>query len=512
MTTDDSSLLRAYAQDGSQAAFTELVRRHLSLVYHAALRQTGGDRHRAEDVAQLVFADLARKAASLAGRATLVAWLHTSTRYAAIQAVRSECRRQAREQQAFAMQTPPRTDEPETDWATITPWIDDALRLLGERDRTAVLLRFFQGCSFAEIGARLALSEDAARVRVARALDKIRTTLARRGLVSTHAALAAALAGQASATVPAQLVAQVSAASLAQVATASAGGLLAAGGALKIASGFAAAIVIGGLGFAVLGSARKNISSTDAQHVAGPHASSRIPAAEPPAARANSAASVISPVSHVGQNSTSVTDALAQLARPDTYKEFREEAVRMLSRTHAEVLARLDLGEARETRLKYLLADRLLESFESVGLAAQGETSAPTVLAAFDQGVGDADERIRAFLGDETYARFDALESTIPFRNQLRAAALRLAGTPHALTPERIDAYCLTMRERWTDSLTNEVMLDVARLLPFRAAVIDETSLAVAQAILDPVQFAAFRELHDAGQNPPPSAAPSRRP
>ena len=206
---DDAELLRQYADHRSEPAFAELVRRHLGLVYHAALRQTGGDVHRAQDVAQDVFTGLARKARTLAQRPTLAGWLHTSTRYAALQAVRTERRRQNREQEIYAMTDALHTDTAAADWDRLKPFVDEALHALNERDREAVLLRFFEGRPFAEVGAKLAVSEDAARVRVDRALEKLRTTLARHGVTSTAAALSVALGAQAGAAVPAGLAATV---------------------------------------------------------------------------------------------------------------------------------------------------------------------------------------------------------------------------------------------------------------------------------------------------------------
>ncbi len=207
---DDSELLRLYATERSEKAFAELVRRHLGLVYHAALRQCGGDSHRAEDVAQTVFTDLARKAKDLSARPVLAGWLYTSARYAAAQAVRTEVRRQTREAEAVVM------NEPETavDWEQLRPVIDEALDALGEPDREAVLLRFFEGRPFAEIGRQFTVSEDAARMRVDRALEKMRGVLARHGVTSTAAALGAALAGQAVAAVPAGLAASITGAAL----------------------------------------------------------------------------------------------------------------------------------------------------------------------------------------------------------------------------------------------------------------------------------------------------------
>ena len=213
--SDDAELLRRYTDDHDEDAFAELVRRHLALVYQAARRQTG-DAHRAEDVAQAVFTDLARKARSLSKRPSLAGWLHTSTRYAAIHAQRTERRRQLREQEAHAMNAPLHSSPAnEGDWTRLRAVLDDALHALGERDREAVLLRFMESRPFAEIGARLAMTEDAARMRVERALDKVRKLLARRGVTSTSAALALLLADQAAAAVPAGLAAKITTTTLA---------------------------------------------------------------------------------------------------------------------------------------------------------------------------------------------------------------------------------------------------------------------------------------------------------
>lgn len=207
----DTELLRRYVEDRSEAAFAELVRLHLNLVYFAALRQLGGDVHRAKDVAQTVFTDLARKAASLTGRATLTGWLHTSTRFAAAKARRADLSRQQHEQEATTMNALLSEPDPAVEWERLRPLIDDAIHELDDRDREAVLLRFFEGRPFAEIGVTLRLSEDAARMRVDRALDKLRTALARRGVKSTSTALATIFANQIGAAAPAGLATSIAA-------------------------------------------------------------------------------------------------------------------------------------------------------------------------------------------------------------------------------------------------------------------------------------------------------------
>jgi RNA polymerase sigma factor (sigma-70 family) len=183
----DADLLRRYTEDRSEPAFAEIVQRHLNLVYFAALRQVGGDTHRAQEVAQSVFTDLARKAATLTGRATLTGWLHTSTRFAAAKARRADFSRQQYELEASTMNALLSDPDPAAEWERLRPMIDDALHELDDRDRDAVLLRFFEGRPFADIGAALRLSDDAARMRVERALDKLRAALARRGVTSTSA-------------------------------------------------------------------------------------------------------------------------------------------------------------------------------------------------------------------------------------------------------------------------------------------------------------------------------------
>jgi hypothetical protein len=95
------------------------------------------------------------------------------------------------------------------DWTRLEAMIDAALGELNERERVAVLLRFFEKHSLAEVGARLALTETAARSCVDRALEKMRVALARRGVTSTGAALALALANQVSVAAPAGLAASI---------------------------------------------------------------------------------------------------------------------------------------------------------------------------------------------------------------------------------------------------------------------------------------------------------------
>jgi RNA polymerase sigma factor (sigma-70 family) len=212
--SEDAELLRLYAADHSEDAFAELIQRHVDLVYSAALRRVGGDRHRAEDVTQQVFAELARQAKGLATHPALVGWLYTTTRRAALRAIRTEQRRAAREQEANAMNELLRESPPEPDWDRLRPVLEDAMDELGETDRHAVLLRYFQNRSLRDVGSALGLNENAARMRVDRAVDKLRDVLRKRG-VATSSALAAVISANAVQLAPAHLTVTLAATSLA---------------------------------------------------------------------------------------------------------------------------------------------------------------------------------------------------------------------------------------------------------------------------------------------------------
>jgi RNA polymerase sigma factor (sigma-70 family) len=199
-TWSDAQLLSEYAGRRSEAAFGEIVRRYANLVYSAAVRQTGGAEE-ARDVAQMVFADLARKAGSIGGNVVLAGWLYRGVQLQSLELRRNDQRRQWRERQAMKLADNP--SEPERDWAALRPVLDDAMSNLAHEDRDALLLRFFKNESLASVGTALGVSEDAAQKRVSRALEKLREFLAHRGITTTAAALAATLLANTSESAPA---------------------------------------------------------------------------------------------------------------------------------------------------------------------------------------------------------------------------------------------------------------------------------------------------------------------
>src|SRR5208282_3646478 len=128
---------------------------------------------------------------------------------------RTEQRRQAREQEANMMNQLLHDDTPPADWNRLRPVIEDAMHELDDEDRHAVLLRYFQNKSHHEVGAALNLTENAARMRVDRALDKLRGKLARHGITTTATALSAVVAANAVQAAPAGFAATISAAAIA---------------------------------------------------------------------------------------------------------------------------------------------------------------------------------------------------------------------------------------------------------------------------------------------------------
>ncbi|HEY3761202.1 MAG TPA: sigma-70 family RNA polymerase sigma factor [Verrucomicrobiae bacterium] len=214
--TTDSELLRHFARTNVEDAFGEIVRRHVNLVYSVALRQVNGDEHLAKDAAQTVFADLARKAAALSRHDNLAGWLYTSAYFAATKIARTENRRREREEKF--MREPTSETAAETNWEQIRPALDDAMHELKEPDRQAILLRYFENRQFAEVGAKLGLNENAARMRVERALEKLRTVFAKHGITTT-VALASVISANAVQIAPASLAATLTSVSVAGTGT-----------------------------------------------------------------------------------------------------------------------------------------------------------------------------------------------------------------------------------------------------------------------------------------------------
>ena len=229
---DDLTLLREYATRNSEAAFETLVTRRVGFVYAAALRQVR-DPHLAEEITQAVFIILAQKAGRISDKTILCGWLFKTTRYAAIAQTRDHAKRQQRELEV-QMQTELQSAAPDPLWEQMSPLLDEALASLGETDRQAVLLRFFENKSLAEVGSHLGTGEDTARKRVSRALEKLHRYFSQRGVSSTTAIIAGAISANSVQAAPVALAKSVTAVAIAKGAAASGSTLTLIKGALKI--------------------------------------------------------------------------------------------------------------------------------------------------------------------------------------------------------------------------------------------------------------------------------------
>lgn len=193
----DAQLLGQFVASRSEDAFRSLVERHLPMVCSAAARQLPGCEHMAADVSQAVFVLLASKADKLRGVNSLAGWLYAATRNQARAAWRGEMRRRKREK--LALMPDDSSSSPEPTWEAIRPVLDESMHRLSAKDREALLLRYFQGQDYRAVGQALSLSENAARMRVQRAVEKLRRLLAKRGVTSTAWALSPVLANHAQA-------------------------------------------------------------------------------------------------------------------------------------------------------------------------------------------------------------------------------------------------------------------------------------------------------------------------
>jgi RNA polymerase sigma factor (sigma-70 family) len=229
--SDDHRVLAEFVRDRSETAFTELVRRYAGLVHSTAFRFCGNPHH-AEEITQSVFVILARKAETLSPRVVVSGWLYQTARLTAANFVKGEMRRRRREQEAVMQSNLLETGS--TDWEKIAPLLDDAMGALGETDRNAVLLRYFENRTSSEIGVALRMNEETARKRVNRALEKLRHFFVKRGVTVSSAALSGAISANSVQPISAFMVKSISAVALAKGATASTSTLTLIKGALKI--------------------------------------------------------------------------------------------------------------------------------------------------------------------------------------------------------------------------------------------------------------------------------------
>jgi RNA polymerase sigma factor (sigma-70 family) len=245
MMNDDMGLMREYTACQSEQAFETLVSRHVGLVHSAALRQVRNP-HLAEDITQTVFIILARKAGSLNPKTILAGWLYQTTRYVSTAALKIQRRRERREQEAHMQATIQQT-QTDSAWEQLAPLLDDAMAQLRDKDRDAIVLRYFQNRSLRDVGAMLGMDEYAAQKRVGRAVEKLRSIFVKRGIVSTTAIITGAISVNSVQAAPAVLAKSVTAVAITKGAVASGSALTLIKGTLKLMAWTKArtAIVVG---------------------------------------------------------------------------------------------------------------------------------------------------------------------------------------------------------------------------------------------------------------------------
>lgn len=445
---DDSELLRQYVKFRSEAAFTELVKRHFDLVFSAACRQVGGDVHRARDLAQSVFADLAQKAAVLTEHTALVGWLFTSTHFAAAKVRRNEQRRAQREKEAHAMNELLGSQENHADWERLRPVLDEAMNELKPLDRLAVLLRFFEKRSFAEVGRHLGLGENAARMRVERALEKLGGLLARRGITSSATALSIALTHQAVVGAPAGLASAVAGGALGQAALAGSAGV---GGVLvsfmantKITLSVAALAGLLAIGTLVLTETRAARAAAEMAELTQETAGFTARSQEIESRLATFSSTSPSPAPAV---STPPAADLAEMKADEFAQAVLSDpqSIQLLAQ-----LYRLDAGRKYAalygqigwTAVQISQFEVILEAFTVEDLRLQGGaqiktgalTLTPEIAAQLQQTRGEFENRLRATFGDTVLQEFLAFERTSDARAVADEIARRVYFTASPLT------------------------------------------------------------------------------
>jgi len=412
MTPDDAELLRRYVHEGAKDAFGDLVQRYLGVVYHAALRQVGGDTHRAEEVAQEVFTLLARKAAGLTEHPMLIGWLFSTTQRTAWRLLRTEHRRVQREHEAWKLSEAADLESDEAKWNALRPVLDEVINQLKPAERDALLLRYFQEQTFSEIGLRFAVSEDAARMRVERALEKLRSRLVRRGVSSTAGALALLLANNAVAATPGGLATSVTATALSQAAAAG-GGIATLTVKLFLMTKTQMAVLGGTMVLLAIGVAWQSQKSF--------HTGQELTTERKCGDELRAALKKVEQEIHEA-NGARPLQAGAALT-PEQQEKKRQRLLssrKTFDRQYAALYRHLRLPPGDLEKLKDLLAERMWEGSVELSFARKNglnelrNIESRQLMAAASV---EANERIRAFLGDANYAYFERYDQSAPLRN-----------------------------------------------------------------------------------------------
>jgi len=443
---DDAECLNRYAELRDQSAFSDFVHRNLRLVYSAAYRQTNGDAHSAQDITQTVFSTAAQHAKALSRHPVIAAWLHQTTRNATIDALRARQRRQAREQVVSAMNEAFETSGDQPDWDKISPELDKVVAALSETDREAIILRFFGEKSFLEIGQKLRLSENAARMRVDRALDKLRVGLSRKGIVSTGAALSVLLADKAAIAAPTGLGAATVATAISVPA---ATGLISIIGTLKIMSitkviaGIATAVAVVSLSTALheYRAARAAEQTViDLQKIAqAKNVAETPPQPEPTKAepRKGATTQTVSASAKLAPDNP-LAPVLAILSNPGIQAQASIQTKIRLDTQFATFFKKLSLPPETLDQFKNLIVEKQMVAYDSISVANDQGINPFADAQGFMQVVmaseKNVDGQIATLLGESGFKQFLDYQNTVPARNTVAIFGQALSFTSAPLS------------------------------------------------------------------------------
>jgi RNA polymerase sigma factor (sigma-70 family) len=446
--SEDEQLLGQYTRDRSEAAFGELVRRHIDLVFSAALRVVGGDSHLAQDVTQIVFTDLARKAWGLPAGVVLPGWLHRHTCFTAAKAVRTERRRQAREKTAMEMNT--LDDHTGPDWESLAPHLDEGLNELSAADRDAIVLRFLRQQDFRSVGAALGVSEDTAQKRVSRALEKLRGVLSRRGIALSAAAIGSLMAAEAVKAAPVGLAVSVTTTSLAAATTAGTGislALMKVMAMTKLQMTIAGVVLVAAVTTplvlqqqtlnrmrdetAQLRQENESLQSQSAQLAALITDNQRLSnqvaqvavAAKPRPEQTGELLRLRNQVTRLQTDAKAnpkSSNSMADMLKSPEMKEMMKSTFALMTeKTYAKFFTTANLSPEQTTALKDLLVNRQLAGLDAGVSMMAGENDPAKRQEQAEQvknTTAAVDEQIKQLLGPEAYARFQDYDKTQPER------------------------------------------------------------------------------------------------
>jgi RNA polymerase sigma factor (sigma-70 family) len=541
--TDDGQLLQQYARERSESAFGELVTRHIDLVYSVALRVAGGDSHLAQDVTQTVFLDLARKAGSLSQNAVLAGWLHRHAWFTAAKMVRTERRRQIREQTAMEMRA--LDDNTGSPWELVAPHLDEGLNQLSASDRDAIVLRFFKRQDFRVIGAALGVSEDTAQKRVSRALEKLWGILSKRGATLTATALASALTAEAVVAAPAGLAISVTATALAGAATAGTGLSLATIKTIamtKLQVGVVGVILIAGLTTPLLLQHQSLSQMREENNRLREQTLSLQQQAAQTAQLAAENQRLSNLLAHAGNAQPAKSEQLGELLRlrgeatrlranaqadakaanpmAEMFKSpagkvmmkasMRAEGLAVV-RGYAKLFADLHLTPEQTASMKDLMINRTMASADMLTTAMSGQADPAQLQAQAVQVKAEQaaiDGQIKQLLGDDNYTQYQAYGKTLSERMVITQVADQLADSPRAVgADQEQQLFDAMVEERQNFKFTTDFS-DPSKLKGDVASYYTEDNkqrylqeleqlsqrdLARAQSILSPDQLAAFQ-------------------